>query len=75
MEFPVTRSNLIDGRTTDAQDPGATISGAQLDCSAYLQPCLASHPPVDLVVSMLGTNDLEPVFNRTPLASRSAPLT
>ena len=57
----------LDGRTTDALDPGATISGAQLDGSAYLQPCLASHLPVDLVVIMLGTNDLKPVFNRTPL--------
>ena len=57
----------IGRRTTDAQDPGATITGAQLDGSAYLQPCLASHLPVDLVVIMLGTNDLKPVFNRTPL--------
>jgi lysophospholipase L1-like esterase len=57
----------LDGRTTDAPDPGATISGAQLDGSAYLQSCLASHLPVDLVVIMLGTNDLKPVFNRTPL--------
>jgi lysophospholipase L1-like esterase len=57
----------LDGRTTDAPDPGATIFGAQLDGSAYLQACLASHLPVDLVVIMLGTNDLKPVFNRTPL--------
>ena len=28
---------------------------------------LASHLPVDLVVIMLGSNDLRPVFNRTPL--------
>ena len=57
----------LDGRTTDAMDPGAAISGAQLDGSAYIQPCLSSHLPVDLVVIMLGTNDLKPVFNRTPL--------
>jgi lysophospholipase L1-like esterase len=57
----------LDGRTTDALDPGASITGAQLDGSAYLQACLASHLPVDLVVIMLGTNDLKPVFNRTPL--------
>jgi hypothetical protein len=31
---------------------------AQLDGSAYLQACLASHLPVDLVVIMLGSNDL-----------------
>jgi lysophospholipase L1-like esterase len=57
----------LDGRTTDAADPGSPISGAQLDGSAYLPACLASHLPVDLVVIMLGTNDLKPVFNRTPL--------
>jgi lysophospholipase L1-like esterase len=57
----------LDGRTTDARDPGSPISGAQLDGSAYLPACLASHLPVDLVVIMLGTNDLKPVFNRTPL--------
>ena len=57
----------LDGRTTDARDPGSSISGAQLDGSAYLPACLASHLPVDLVIIMLGTNDLKPVFNRTPL--------
>ena len=45
----------LDGRTTDAPDPRATISGAQPDGSAYLQACLASHLPVDLVVIMLRT--------------------
>ena len=57
----------LDGRTTDAPDPGSPISGAQLDGSAYLPACLASHLPVDLVIIMLGTNDLKPIFNRTPL--------
>jgi lysophospholipase L1-like esterase len=57
----------LGGRTTDALDPGSPISGAQLDGSAYLPACLASHLPVDLVIIMLGTNDLKPVFNRTPL--------
>jgi lysophospholipase L1-like esterase len=57
----------LDGRTTDAADPGSPISGAQLDGSSYLQACLGSHLPVDLVIIMLGTNDLKPVFNRTPL--------
>ncbi len=57
----------LDGRTTDAADPGSPISGAQLDGSSYLSACLASHLPVDLVIIMLGTNDLKPVFNRTPL--------
>ncbi len=57
----------LDGRTTDAPDPGSPISGAQLDGSAYLPACLASHLPVDLVIIMLGTNDLKPIFNRTPM--------
>src|ERR1700752_3289471 len=35
----------LDGRTTDASDPGATISVAQRDGSSYLQSCLASHLP------------------------------
>lgn len=57
----------LDGRTTDATDPTSPISGAQLDGAAYLPACLSSHLPVDLVVIMLGTNDLKAMFNRTPL--------
>jgi len=57
----------LDGRTTDAMDPGSPIGGAQFDGSAYLQACLASHLPIDLVIIMLGSNDLKFVFNRTPL--------
>jgi lysophospholipase L1-like esterase len=57
----------LNGRTTDAKDPGASISGAQLDGSAYLPACLNSHLPLDLVIIMLGTDDLKPVFNRTPM--------
>lgn len=60
-------SEGLNGRTTDAKDPGASISGAQLDGSAYLPACLNSHLPLDLVIIMLGTNDLKPVFNRTPM--------
>jgi lysophospholipase L1-like esterase len=32
----------------------------------YLTPCLDSHNPIDLVVLMLGTNDLKIEFNRSP---------
>ena len=32
----------------------------------YLVPCLASHAPIDLVVIMLGTNDLKEVYRSTP---------
>lgn len=31
----------------------------------YLIPCLGSHIPIDIVVLMLGTNDLKTVFDRT----------
>jgi lysophospholipase L1-like esterase len=31
----------------------------------YLEPCLLSHAPVDLVTIMLGTNDLKTVYDRT----------
>jgi len=31
----------------------------------YLYPCLLSHAPVDLVVIMLGTNDLKSVYRNT----------
>ena len=32
----------------------------------YLDPCLHSHGPIDLVVLMLGTNDLKIRFQATP---------
>ena len=31
----------------------------------YLMPCLDSHDPIDLVVVMLGTNELKTMFNKT----------
>ena len=33
----------------------------------YLAPCLLSHRPVDLVILMLGTNDLQVPFSAIPL--------
>lgn len=32
---------------------------------AYLVPCLASHTPVDIVIVMLGTNDVKMIYKRT----------
>jgi lysophospholipase L1-like esterase len=58
----------LNGRTTDLPDPTLPqISGAGLDGSAYLPAALASHLPLDLVVIMLGTNDLKAMFQRSPL--------
>jgi lysophospholipase L1-like esterase len=49
------------GRTTTREDP---IEG---DKNGFRQliPILESHKPIDLVVIMLGTNDLKPRFNPT----------
>jgi lysophospholipase L1-like esterase len=45
----------LNGRTTIWDDP--MLDGR--NGRAYLLPCLRSHAPVDLVVIMLGTNDLK----------------
>ena len=47
------------GRTTIYDDP---IDGWKNGLN-YLKPCLHSHKPVDIVVMMLGTNDLKSVFD------------
>ncbi len=58
----------LNGRTTDTPDPThPEVGGAGLDGAAYLPACLASHLPLDLVVVMLGTNDLKAMFARSPL--------
>ena len=49
----------LNGRTTCFPDP----FDPQLDGKAYLLPCLKSHKPLDLVVLMLGTNDLKTRFS------------
>jgi lysophospholipase L1-like esterase len=41
------------------------ISGAGVNGAAYLSSALASHLPLDLVVIMLGTNDVKPHLGRT----------
>jgi lysophospholipase L1-like esterase len=57
----------LSGRTTDLADPTVPeIGGAGLDGSAYLPAAIASHLPLDLVVIMLGTNDLKASFDRSP---------
>ena len=51
----------LGGRTTVWDDP---IEGYK-NGRTYLIPCLASHAPLDLVVIMLGTNDLKARFGLT----------
>jgi lysophospholipase L1-like esterase len=58
----------LSARTTDIPDLTLPhISGAGLDGSAYLSPALATHLPLDLVIIMLGTNDVKKMFDRSPL--------
>ncbi len=54
------------GRTTIYDDP---IDGWKNGMD-YLRPCLNSHKPVDIVILMLGSNDLKATFGLT--ASRIA---
>ncbi len=56
----------LSARTTDIPDPTLPhISGAGLDGSAYLSAAIATHHPLDLVVIMLGTNDVKKMFDRS----------
>ena len=57
----------LSARTTDLPDPTLPqVGGAGLDGSAYLPAALATHLPLDLVVIMLGTNDLKAMYDRSP---------
>ncbi len=55
-------SEGLGGRTTVSDDP---VEGAERNGKTYLYPCLMSHRPLDVVVIMLGTNDLKARFNKT----------
>jgi lysophospholipase L1-like esterase len=58
----------LNARTTDVPDPTLPrVTGAGVDGGAYLPAALASHLPLDLVVILLGTNDLKAMFDRSPL--------
>lgn len=52
----------LNGRTTVWDDP---VEGLHKNGRSYLVPCLESHAPLDLVVLMLGTNDLKKRFSVT----------
>lgn len=49
----------LNARTTAFDDP---VEGLHKNGRAYLLPCLESHAPLDLVIIMLGTNDLKQRF-------------
>ena len=50
------------GRTTVFDDP---VEGWK-NGRDYLKPCLNSHKPVDIVILMLGSNDLKETFHAAP---------
>ena len=52
----------LPGRTTVWDDPIEEHKNGR----KYLLPCLASHRPLDLIVLMLGTNDLKLRFSVSP---------
>ncbi|MFW6182015.1 MAG: SGNH/GDSL hydrolase family protein [Spirochaetota bacterium] len=62
-EYQVIEEGL-NGRTTVWDDP---VRGDRhkRNGALYLVPCLESHAPLDLVVMMLGTNDLKAKFSVT----------
>jgi lysophospholipase L1-like esterase len=50
----------LNGRTTTQNDP---FEGAHKNGLTYLLPCLETHAPIDLMILMLGTNDLKKRFD------------
>lgn len=54
----------VNGRTTAEDDPTDEYPEAK-NGEKYLIPCLRSHYPLDLVIFMLGTNDLKVQFFTT----------
>ncbi|MCX4097913.1 GDSL-type esterase/lipase family protein [Nocardia sp. alder85J] len=52
----------LGGRTTDLDDPERDDRNGR----TYFRPCIRSHSPLDMVVIMLGVNDLKSRFNREP---------
>jgi lysophospholipase L1-like esterase len=50
----------LPGRTTVFDDPFDPPRNGR----PYLEPCLLSHDPIDVLVLFLGTNDLSPRFTR-----------
>jgi lysophospholipase L1-like esterase len=57
----------LSARTAATDDPSLGLGGAGLNGLAYLPAALATHMPLDLVVIMLGTNDVKSGFGQSPL--------
>ena len=52
----------FNGRTTVFDDP---VEGGHKSGLTYLPPCVMSHSPLDLIIIMLGSNDLKKRFGMT----------
>ena len=57
------KEDALPGRTTNIDD---MRDGSHLNGASVLKSSLLSHSPLDLVIFMLGTNDLKKRFNRSP---------
>jgi len=56
-------SEGLNGRTLVSDDPRPGKEGR--NGSTYLKPCLDSHDPINIVILMIGTNELKPEFNKS----------
>jgi lysophospholipase L1-like esterase len=54
----------LSSRTTNIEYPEGAYLGTR-NAKPYLEPCLGTHAPIDLVVLLLGANDLKAAFNRS----------
>ena len=52
----------LNGRTCTLNDPAE----GQKSAYEYIVPCIESHNPFDLLIIMLGTNDMQAKFNLSP---------
>ncbi len=55
----------LPGRTTVFDDPIDDLLPGDRNGKRYLVPCMQSHKPFDLIIIMLGTNDLKTRFSVT----------
>lgn len=59
----------LGGRTTNLDAPlgmgSGSITGVGMNGAAYLPAALSSHMPLDMVIILLGTNDLATFYHRT----------
>ena len=56
------KEDSLPGRTTNVND---MRDGSHLNGASIFKSCLLSHSPIDLIIIMLGTNDLKKRFNRS----------